>query len=270
MTWLPRRSVRKHRVQRVTVGLFSFYLLQRVGGSVGLGVASSWLQWLLMLFISARRCVDSVIADLPVSRDARGIPRLCSLSDALTRGRLSRLGLAERSALQVKGSVTALRLGWTGALLSRATLFATMTTCPLLCPGRSHSGFAQFVLKVKGSCLAVHFASSPYCLSSETFLRYSMSSPRRSWRGCRRSPTMWLPMPYALLLIVHDARLDVSWPLDLEVLDDRRFGTSWTVGLLQDNASWMPQPVDRSLFLAGNVILWHSGFRSVAVPGLRR
>jgi len=34
-----------HRIQGITVGLFSFYLLQGVGGSVGLGVASRWLQW---------------------------------------------------------------------------------------------------------------------------------------------------------------------------------------------------------------------------------
>jgi len=37
--------------------------LQRVGGSDALGVASLWLQWLLMMFVLARRRVESVIAD---------------------------------------------------------------------------------------------------------------------------------------------------------------------------------------------------------------
>jgi len=63
MTGLPCRSVRKHRIKRITVALFSFYLLQRVGGSVGLGVVSRWFQWLLILVVLARRRDDSVIAD---------------------------------------------------------------------------------------------------------------------------------------------------------------------------------------------------------------
>jgi len=53
MTRLPHRTVEKHRIQSITVGLFSFYLLQRV----------CWFQWLLILFVLARRHVDSVIAD---------------------------------------------------------------------------------------------------------------------------------------------------------------------------------------------------------------
>jgi len=96
LTWLPRRSARKHRIQGITVGLFSFYLLQR------------WLGW-----CRCRHALTPVAADtarlgsstrwlgdhslLPVFRDARSVPRLCSLADALTRGRLSRLGFAERS-----------------------------------------------------------------------------------------------------------------------------------------------------------------------------
>jgi len=54
------------------------------------------------------------------------------------------------------------------------------------------------------------------------------------------------------------------------LLDDSRSGACWAVGPLQDNASWMPQPVDCSPFLAGSVVLWHSGFWSVAASGLRR
>jgi len=59
------------------------------------------------------------------------------------------------------------------------------------------------------------------------------------------------------------------WSLALEVID-RRSGTWWTVGPLQDNASWMPQPVDCSHFLARSLVLWHTRFRSVAVLGPRR
>jgi len=51
---------------------------------------------------------------------------------------------------------------------------------------------------------------------------------------------MSLPVSSALLLILLAAGLDVSWSLPLEVLDDSRLGTCWTVGPLQDNASWMP------------------------------
>jgi len=36
----------------------------------------------------------------PVDSEATGVPRLCSLADALTRGCLSRLGLAERLAVR--------------------------------------------------------------------------------------------------------------------------------------------------------------------------
>jgi len=102
--------------------------------------------------------------------------------------------------------------------------------------------------------------ASPCCLTSVTFLRSSMSSPRRSWRGCRWSLLMSLPMSSALLLCLLAAGLDVSWSRPLEVLDDSRSETCSTVWPLQDNASWMSQPVDCSPFLAGSVVLWHSGF----------
>jgi len=63
----------------VTVGFIIVVLVQRMCGWAGLGIFFLW-------FLA------------PVSRDARS-GRLCSLADALPWGRLSRLGLAESSAL---------------------------------------------------------------------------------------------------------------------------------------------------------------------------
>jgi len=72
----------------VTVGFILVLLIQRVCGWAGLGISSLWFYWLLMFLVLA-----------PVSRDGRsGRPHLPA--DALPRGRLPRLGLAEGSALR--------------------------------------------------------------------------------------------------------------------------------------------------------------------------
>jgi len=84
----------------------------------------------------------------------------------------------------------------------------------------------------------------------------------------RDVPALLIEFSPALLLIVLTAMLDVSLPLVPEVLDNRLSGTCWTVGLVQDNASWTHHPVECSPFLAGSVVLCHSGFQSFAVPGL--
>jgi len=180
MTWLPRRLVWKYRIQRITVGLFSIYLLQRFGclvwsrcrlalipmaaNNARLGSSTRWLgdRWLL-----------------PVSRDARDFPRPCSLADALTRGRLSRLGLAKKSAK------------------ANARKLASST------PSADER-----------ACRPWHSCAT-------------QCSPWRSWRRCRWCPLMLLPKSSVLVLIVLAARLDLSWSLSPEALDDRRSWTSW-------------------------------------------
>jgi len=92
-----------------------------------------------------------------------------------------------------------------------------------------------------GSCLADSFAlhhyaderstpASAYCLSAVTFLRYLMSSPWRSWCGCRWCPLISLPMSPALLCIMFAARL-------YRGLCPLESWTCWTVGLLQEIAT---------------------------------
>jgi len=58
-----RRSVRKHGIQGISVGLLFVLLITAVGSSVGIGVVPSWFQWLLILLVLACRRVESVIAD---------------------------------------------------------------------------------------------------------------------------------------------------------------------------------------------------------------
>jgi len=58
MTWLPLRSVRKHRVRMVAVGFILVLLIQRVCGWAGLGISSLWFHRLLMFLVLACRCAD--------------------------------------------------------------------------------------------------------------------------------------------------------------------------------------------------------------------
>jgi len=77
----------------VTVGFILVVLVQRVCGWAGLGISLLRFRRLLVLLVLACRHDDSTSAASCVSG------RHCSLADALPRGRLSRFGLAESSAL---------------------------------------------------------------------------------------------------------------------------------------------------------------------------
>jgi len=74
------------------VGFILVVLVQLVCAWAGLGISLLWFHRLLVHLVQAFGRVDSTSA-----RDARS-GRLYSLADALPRGRLSRLGLAESSA----------------------------------------------------------------------------------------------------------------------------------------------------------------------------
>jgi len=62
MTWLPRRSVRKQRVQMVTVGFILVVFVQRVCGWAGFGISLLWFRRLLVLLFLACRRFDSTSA----------------------------------------------------------------------------------------------------------------------------------------------------------------------------------------------------------------
>jgi len=67
MTWLLRRSVRKHRVRIVTVGFILVLLVQRVSGWVCFGISWLWFRRLLVLLVLACRRVDLTTAGSCVS-----------------------------------------------------------------------------------------------------------------------------------------------------------------------------------------------------------
>jgi len=203
------------------------------------------------------------------------VPRLCSLADALTRSRFSRLGLAERSAARAEIRVNR-------CFSFQGNAFKTTTAVK------------DYARKLPGSLLRFtpraderSTLASSSCLSSAAFLCYSMSSPQLSWCGC-----WWCllpPLSTALHLVVLSVRLDVSWSQALEIRGSGTWlakppGLSRTTPLeclsrstagsvfsgprgfgqlrtprnfagnrwaLQNNASWNHKPIDLSFLTPG-------------------
>jgi len=209
MTWRPYWKL---RTQRITVGLFSFYLLQRRvarlvsvscrADSNGCCFGSSWLVDGLTPWSLSPSCISG-----------------CSLcpSPLLARRRVDSRPLVapwtrREIGLAVLGSVTVLRLEEQVLCSPGQRLSRQWPPVPCSVPDgptrvllSSHwqsrpRKLLSSLLRFTPSADERSTPASPYCLTSVTVLRSSMSSPRRSWRGCLWCLLMSLPMSSALYL----------------------------------------------------------------------